>query len=79
MKAKGRPLGLMVAWLAYGQCDACTDKTQHWDKDAMALHVTHAQRTAARDILAATAAGQDLLSRERPKRASETDEPEGLA
>jgi len=79
IRAKGRPLGQMVAWLAYGTCSACKDKNCHWDKVAMAEHVTFERRVAARLSLSTMPSVTEILAAERPKRASEDDEPEGLA
>ena len=73
--AKGRPVGYLSAWLASGCHHACTDKATHWTP----LHEpTWQQRDEARAAVAALPDGEQLLSKERPRRAGEDSEPAGM-
>jgi len=74
-KAKGRPLGLLVAWL--GMCDSSPDLTraQHWDKDRWP---SRAQRLEARLWVLSHAGGFKYTAAERPQRPNEPDEPDGI-
>ena len=73
-KAKGRPLGYLVAWL--GQASNWTSKQDHWKPENQPAF---ADRQAARVSLANMEAGHTLLEKERPKHDDEGSEPEGLA
>eukprot|EP00971_Amphidinium_carterae_P351421 6492107-Amphidinium_carterae.3 len=67
----GRPLGFLLMWLR----DGCkhTSKASHWDKSHWTY--SHADRLAAREALANSDEGRDLLSFERPRGPNEPPEP----
>ena len=71
----GRPLGFLTAWL---QCGCWTgNKEHHWAYDELPL--MQAVRSEIReDFLKATADGQALMRKERPRRAGEPEEPPTL-
>jgi hypothetical protein len=73
IRAKGRPLGYLVAWLA-GAHNA-SNKEEHW---AAANQPSFEARKDARARLAIYANGNSLLEHERPKHDGEDDEPEGI-
>eukprot|EP00971_Amphidinium_carterae_P347987 6490258-Amphidinium_carterae.1 len=69
----GRPLGLMLCWLAAGH--DCT-RAGHRNKDTW--NFSHDQRAMARTALSATLGGRDLLACERAKLPTEDEEPQTL-
>ena len=74
-QCKGRPLGLLAAWLQHG--NVWTTKEEHCE---VGIHQTLASRRGARDLLLDRAAAGDvaiatLLARERPQRPDEPAEP----
>jgi len=74
IRAKGRPLGMLCAWLELGT--RTDSKAEHWSPDNAP---DHASRIAARSSLANGSKGRALLSKERDKLEGEHDEPAGLA
>ena len=68
---QGRRLGLLSAWLLQGE--HVETKAAHWNK---ANWPTRAEREVAREQLAQTALGPDLLEMERDLEAEEPAEPE---
>ena len=75
-KAQGRPLGLLMSWLARGE-DAGT-KEEHWSKD-LCLSPSATTRAEHREVLEGLIGSQDFLERERAQEAGESKEPDGLA
>ena len=75
--AKGRPLGLLAAWLQDGSNHE--NKGAHWQQENELVATTLEKRKAARAMIAASETGLRLLAFERAPRAHEADEPEGLA
>lgn len=72
--AKGRPLGLMVAWLRLGRLFTCHDEHIH----PLALSsISRGERITARDLLKTVPGGDVLLSKERQRRPGEPEEPMG--
>jgi len=65
---KGRPVGMLVAWLAAEASDTESHKWLVWP--------SHADRVAARASLGDSAGVLAMLACERPRRADEPEEPE---
>jgi len=81
--ARGRPLGLLMAWLAAAECKASRDKHKHMvnpkhKEPGDELWFSHEKRVAGRQWLIDHGYA-DLLAKERPCRPGEGDEPEGVA
>lgn len=76
--AKGRPLGLFVAWLKMAHDSPAMSREEHWEKF---LWPDHAARLEARMYLRNHVAGGARLEAEceRPRREGEGEEPEGFA
>lgn len=68
----GRPLGLMMSWLA--MAPVCDTKEAHWEALAELLD-NKEFRAAQREVLAATAGGAELLAYERAASPGEDLEP----
>lgn len=68
---QGRPLGLLVAWLAAGP--AADSKAAHWIHEQ--THPSRAQRQEGRDQLRQHPMGVQLFGTERPPRAESDEEP----
>ena len=77
--AKGRPLGFLAAWLAFGQEVSCDTKKKHWHPPTIIKKCDLATRVVKRLELALLPGGDAMLAHERPTRAGEGDEPVGLA
>ena len=75
--AKGRPLGCLTAWLLDGSSHG--SKAEHWALENELLATTNDKRSRARELLAAYPEGRLLLEHDRPRRAGEPAEPEGVA
>ena len=69
---QGRPLGLIVGWLALD----CDSKAEHWTRARWPDHIA---RGVARASIVGTRAGRRMLRRERPQRDDEDAEPVGFA
>eukprot|EP00971_Amphidinium_carterae_P344484 6484906-Amphidinium_carterae.1 len=67
----GRPLGMMMKWLADGASHDM--KASHWDKSNW--NWSQEQRLEARRALAQISGGQQLLDQERELVAGESEEP----
>ena len=78
-KAKGRPLGHLVAWLAMEKQAAVDSKANHWNQAAVAEYCAYAVRLDKRLSLDSMDGGPEMLQHERPQRDGEGDEPAGLA
>ena len=78
-KAKGRPLGFLVACLSIAGHSDCDSKAKHWDDACITANCTLAHRLASRLSLSAIDGGTPMMDQERPRRDGEGDEPEGLA
>jgi hypothetical protein len=78
-KAKGRPLGFLMTWLAMNEHAGCNSKKKHWNNTEIAKKCDHGTRLMARLSLNAMDGGPEMLQHERPPRAGEGDEPKGLA
>ena len=76
IKAKGRPLGYLAAWLQDGKQHA--SKKDHWALHNELIATEYTKRVAARTMLSLHPQGQALLAKERAKRDGEPDEPDGL-
>ena len=74
IRAKGRPLGYLAAWLA--KAHTYDSKEDHW---LPANAPTLADRKRARQMLADRDDGFELLMHERDKFPDEESEPEGQA
>ena len=73
-RAQGRPLGLLMAWLAAGA--EHPTKEGHWDRTQWP---NFQQRRDAREALAILPLGQELLAQERAQEPGEDIEPDDLA
>ena len=84
LTAQGRPIGLLLAWLAAGS-ERPTRDTHHGmsiarrrtavDSDVL----SYVRRLALRQWAQLQPGLQDMLQKERARRPEESDEPEGLA
>jgi hypothetical protein len=74
VSAKGRMLGLMMAWLILGDCDDVGNKADHTNP-FLIIGIGYEDRVHARDFLKTLAGAEDLLACERPLRDGESEEP----
>ena len=72
--AQGRPLGLMLAWLQWGE--GLETRAQHWTR---ADWPSHESRSAQREAFSRREGAEDFLAFERELAPGEQGEPLGLA
>ncbi len=73
--SQGRPLGSLWSWLSVAHDPTCADKPQHM---SYSDHDIFVSRLAARTELAFMPGSAEFFDAERPRRADEGDEPDGI-